>query len=91
MKRKGIIITMLLVLLLVPVVSAMSSTHYALDWINPLSSGGGGHAVSQEYAVDITIGQSVIGNSSSASHTANLGFWQRLEQLVHLWLPAIQR
>ncbi len=43
MKRKAILlITLLLLLLLVNGVQAMGSANYSLDWMVPLTSGGGG-------------------------------------------------
>ena len=50
MKRKAIfLITLLLLLLLVNGAQAMSSANYSLDWMVPLTSGGGGPAASTNY------------------------------------------
>ena len=64
----------LLVLLLAGNVLAMSSSGYALDWYVPVTDGGGGEASSANYAVNFTVGQSVIGPSSSASYSSTLGY-----------------
>lgn len=62
-------------LLLVIGVQAMSSANYQLDWFTPLTSGGGGPASSAQYAADLTIGQTVIGQADSANYQAGLGYW----------------
>jgi hypothetical protein len=76
-KQKGWIILCLLVgfaILFTISVHAMESTNYKMEWYVPLS-GGGGSASSANYAMDYTVGQTVIGNSSSAHYSTGLGFW----------------
>ncbi len=64
-------------------VSADSSENYRIDWMVPLSGAGGGPASSTHYAVNYTLGQSVVGASASEGYTGTLGYWY---QQVHDWL-----
>lgn len=93
MKRKAILFTLLLLLLLVQGVQAMSSTNFSLDWFTPLTSGGGGPANSAHYAADVTVGQTVIGASSSTNFRAGLGYWyglvQQISYFFNVYLPSI--
>jgi hypothetical protein len=89
MKRKAILLALVLALLLTSAVQAMSSANYRLDWLIPLTSGGGGEAASEHYVANYSVGQTVIGDSSSASYTAKTGFWQ--EFLRYLRLPLVQK
>jgi len=89
MKRKTILLTLLLLLLLVHGVQAMSSTNFTLDWFTPLTSGGGGPASSTHYAANYTIGQTVIGASSSTNYGAGLGYWYGIFQQFRIRLPLI--
>ena len=87
-KRKWIalLVIALFVLLLAGNVLAMSSSGYALDWYVPVTGGGGGEASSANYVVNFTVGQSVIGTSSSASYSTGLGYWYGIlkEWLINL-------
>ena len=87
MKRRAILLALVLALLLTGVAQAMSSANYAITWIIPLTSGGGGEASSVNYQASYSIGQSVVGASSSASYATNLGFWQLFFR--YLKLPLI--
>ncbi len=89
MKRKGILFTLLVVLLLVHGVQAMSSANFALDWFTPLTSGGGGPSNSANYAANVTIGQTVIGASSSTNYGAELGYWVGFETQYQVRLPLV--
>ena len=64
--------------LLVANVLAMSSSNYTLDWYVPMIGAGGGEASSTNYTVNMTVGQSVIGPSSSNSYSSGLGYWYGL-------------
>ena len=90
MKRKAILFTLLLLLLLAHGVQAMSSTNYALDWFTPLSSNGGGPSSSASYAANFTIGQTVIGASSSTHYHTGLGYWYGL-QPFRVRLPLVYK
>ncbi len=77
MKLKMLVVTLLLLLLttvVVQSVAAMASPNYKLDWFLPLT-GGGGAASSSHFAINYTVGQTVVGHSSSAHFTTGLGFW----------------
>lgn len=92
MHRKRIILILVLAacLLLTHSASAISSPSYVIDWIVPLS-GGGGSASSPNYAVNLTIGQTVTGLSGSANFQAGWGFWHDVRQtLWELFLPLLQ-
>ena len=86
LKWTALLIVALLALLLAVNVLAMSSSGYVLDWYVPVTGGGGGEASSANYAVNFTVGQSVIGPSSSASFSSALGYWYGLllDRLISL-------
>ena len=87
MKRKAVLLTLILLLLLVNAVQAMGSTNYSLDWMVPLTGAGGGTAESTNYIVTYTVGQTVIGESNSTNFGMHLGYWQTFINLLHQWLP----
>jgi hypothetical protein len=91
MKRKAILITLLLLLLLAHGAQAMSSANFALDWFTPLTSGGGGPSVSANYAANFTIGQTAIGASSSAHYSSGLGYWYGILQQFRIRLPLVTK
>ncbi len=69
---------------------AMSSNGYRLDWFVPLTGGGGGAASSTHYAVNFTVGQSVIGASSGDAYEGCLGYWCRETAAEHeIYLPLV--
>lgn len=71
---------------------AMFSTNYRLDWFTPLTGGGGGPASSTNYAVNLTIGQTVTGAASSTNYGVSLGFWHGADVCLHcVNLPLIMR
>jgi hypothetical protein len=69
----------------------MTSTNYRLDWFTPLTTNGGGTATSANYAVNIAIGQTVLGASSSSSHQTGLGYWYGVGILHRILLPLIMK
>lgn len=89
MKRKAILLTLVLFLLLAQAAQAMSSTNYALDWMIPLTSGGGGRAVSDHHIVNYSVGQTTVGQAHSANFAVRMGFWQRFMRSMRLLLPII--
>jgi len=72
-------------------VMAMSSTNYRLDWFTPLTSGGGGAMTSAGYTANVTVGQTAIGEASSASYSTGLGFWYGLLDWFKVYLPLVLR
>ncbi len=91
--RKGIALFLLLVtlLLLAGRALAMSSDNYRLDWFIPLTGGGGGAAGSSHYALQLTVGQTVVGSTESASYGACLGYWCGTEIEYKVYLPLVLR
>jgi hypothetical protein len=64
-------IKILLALLLL--VSVSFAQTYQIDWY--VISSGGGHAESGAYEMDATVGQPIVGQSSSSSYILESGFW----------------
>jgi hypothetical protein len=89
MKRRVIFLTLLLLLLVVQSAAAMSSTNYRLDWFTPMTSSSGGACSSTSYALNFTMGQTVIGDSSSTNYDVGLGYWSGILQWFRLNLPLI--
>jgi hypothetical protein len=87
----GIVGALLCLALLASVALAMSSTNYRLDWFTPLTGGGGGAASSASYAVNFTVGQSVVGASTSANYGGCLGYWCAGEVEHQVFLPLVLR
>jgi len=72
-------------------VLAMSSDNYQMNWYVPLTGGGGAAASSTNYAIDYTVGQAVIGASSSTGYGVRLGYWYSAAADLYLYLPIILR
>lgn len=83
-------VVLLVSLLLATTALAMSSASYRLDWFTPMT-GGGGPASSANYAINLTVGQTVIGPSASANYGACLGYWCGQLPGGRLHLPLILR
>ncbi len=64
------------------------SAAYQLDWLVPLTGGGGGPASSTNYKVNLTVGQTVIGASSSTNYKASLGYWYGIPA-YNFYLPLV--
>ncbi len=90
MKRATFLMTLAVLLLLASSVLAMSSTNYRLDWFTPLT-GSGGPANSANYAVNFTVGQTVIGASSSANYGVGLGYWYGVGTGHKIYLPLVMK
>jgi hypothetical protein len=75
MKRTTFICALLALILLSVKLLAMSSPNYRLDWFTPMTTGGGGAAASAQYAINLSVGQTAIGGSNSASYRSSLGYW----------------
>lgn len=73
-----LLVVLVLALLLAANVLAMSSTGYEMKWNVPMTGTGGGESSSANYTVNMTVGQSVIGPSSSTSYRSGLGYWYGL-------------
>lgn len=70
---------------------ALSSTQYHLDWFTPLTTGGGGSAGSDQYRINLTIGQAVQGDLSSTNYELCLGYWCDTWMGYPVYLPLILR
>ena len=91
-KQKTIILLVaLLCVLLAGRVLAMESTNYQLNWFTPLTSNGGGSASSDNYAINFSVGQTVIGASDSASYDSCLGYWCGGAAEHKIYLPLVLR
>ena len=90
MKRTTLFLILALVLILAGSVWAMGSTNYWLNWFTPLT-GSGGKSNSTNYAVDFTVGQSVIGTGSSPNYEGCLGYWCGAGDEYKMYLPLISR
>ncbi|MCB9420598.1 MAG: hypothetical protein H6667_12395 [Ardenticatenaceae bacterium] len=86
MKRIMLFLTLIALLVLVSGVLTMESTNYKLAWFTPLISSGGGKISSANYTANFTIGQSIIGASSSTNHESCLGYWCRPDE-HRIYLP----
>jgi hypothetical protein len=82
---------LLILLLLAGGVLAMSSDNYRLDWFTLLTGGGGGRALSTNYAVGFTVGQAPIGAASSPSYGGCLGYWCGAGRQWRIHLPLLVR
>jgi hypothetical protein len=94
MKRTAILLTLVTLLLLAASALAMSSASYRLDWFTPLTSSGGGPASSASYVINLTVGQTIIGDSANEQHQVGLGYWYGIVNLDgqwHIHLPLILR
>ena len=88
MKRTTLILVLaLLFILLAGSALAMHSANYQINWFTPLTSSGGGNASSSNFSVAYTVGQSVIGKSSSAHFETCLGYWCGTENGYTIFLP----
>ena len=97
MMNRGRIVFVLVVLLGTLVVGsvALAATTQSLDW--RVIGGGGGHAESADgtYALDGTIGQPVVGESSEGGNELCAGFWcgggEGAQTGRILYLPVVQK
>ena len=87
-----VIILTLLLSSSAPHAYAMESPNYRMDWLVPLS-GGGGVSQSANYAVHLTYGQTAVGSVDSTGYRANLGYWYGvlLDWWMHVRLPIVIR
>ena len=90
MRRTALLLTLAALLLLASRALAMSSDHYRLDWFVPLT-GSGGAASSTNYAVNFTVGQSVIGSFSGTNYSGCLGYWCGAAAQYRVYLPLVLR
>jgi len=80
-----LLLTLLLLLLAFTSAQAMDSTNYSLDWFTPMTTNGGGVSTSTNYAINVTVGQTVRGNSASTNYAVRMGFWQVWDEVTLLF------
>jgi len=90
MRRTALLLTIATLLLLAGRALAMRSDHYRLDWFVPLT-GSGGAASSAHYAINFTVGQSVVGMASSTNYGGCLGYWCGGAAGYRIYLPLVLR
>lgn len=92
MKWTAGLLALIALLLVSSVALAMSSANFRLDWFTPLTGAGGAALSSTNYTMNFTIGQSVIGASSSANYKSSLGYWvYQAAVIYYLYLPVVFR
>lgn len=95
MKRPATFLILVILLLWAGSALAMFSTHYGLEWFTPMTGGGGGPASSANYAASFTVGQTVIGASTSEHFGSGLGYWYGYRSSIppnfRNFLPLLQR
>ena len=82
-------LSLFLVLLIYPAAARPAAAH--MDWYTPMTIAGGGHAISTNFSMNLSIGQSVIGSSHSSNFELDLGYWSGLGYLYRLFLPLLHR
>jgi len=88
-RRVTVLLALTAILLLAGNALAISSTNYRLDWFTPMTGGGGAPASSASYAVNFTVGQTAIGDSSSANYGVGLGYWYGAAAQFRIFLPVV--
>jgi hypothetical protein len=63
----------ILIIFLVVFPCSVAIAQYQIDWW--VMGSGGGHSESGSYKLDGTIGQPIVGQSSSANYRIDVGFW----------------
>lgn len=91
MKRRNVRVGLLLLLALTLVAGAvaMKSSNYRLNWYTPGTSNGGGTSESANYVAHFTVGQTAIGQMSSANYKTDLGYWYGLLRQFRRFLPVV--
>ena len=91
MNKTKILILGLAVLLLVliagTVYAAISASTFTVDWW--VFSGGGAPSSAGSFAMDGSLGQTVIGSSSSTNYSIDHGYW--LKGAYKTFLPLIKK
>lgn len=62
-----------ILIMMLLIASVAVAQNYQIDWY--VIASGGGHSESSNYQVDATIGQPIVGISSSDSYIIEAGFW----------------
>ena len=92
MNRIMILLLLVAMLLMASTSLAISSPNFHLDWFTPMTGGGGGPASSTQYAINFTVGQTVVGASASEHYGSGLGYWYGLlSYIIHNFLPLVMK
>ncbi len=91
MKQSTFLMILVVLLLFAGSALAMDSENYRLDWFTPMTGNGGDNISSANYAVNFTVGQTVVGASSSANYEACLGYWCSGAAEYKIYLPLVMR
>ena len=92
MKRTATLLILIVLLLWAGSALAMSSSNYRLDWSTPMTGSGGGPANSAQYTANFTVGQAVIGHSSSEHYGSGLGYWYGLlSDIFHNFMALVMK
>jgi hypothetical protein len=87
-----ILLLLVAMLLMASTSLAISSPNFHLDWFTPMTGGGGGPASSTQYAINFTVGQTVVGASASEHYGSGLGYWYGLlSYIIHNFLPLVMK
>jgi len=62
-----------ILIMVLSITSVAVTQNYQIDWY--VIASGGGHTESSSYQIDGTIGQPIVGSSSSAVYQIEAGFW----------------
>ncbi len=91
MKQSTFLMILVVLLLLAGSALAMDSENYRLDWFTPMTGNSGGPIDSANYAVNFTVGQTVVGAASSTNHEGCLGYWCGVPAENRIYLPMVMR
>jgi len=86
MKAKTVILTVTALAILLAAV-ALANGGPSIDWY--VIGGGGGHSEAGSYALDGTVGQAVVGITSSGGYELCSGFWCGMAVEYKIYLPLV--
>ncbi|MBN1813526.1 MAG: hypothetical protein JXA14_16935 [Anaerolineae bacterium] len=87
MRAKIVVAVSLLVALLLLAGEALAANGYEI--VRNVIGGGGEHAENAPYALDGTVGQSVVGQASQTPYDLCAGFWCGMRAEYSVYLPLV--
>jgi len=98
-KRKLLLLIPLVLLaafLVTLVVQAGASSNYRIDWMVPITGGSsspssGPSSSSSSYTVELTVGQTVIGEATSTTMINTMGFWHEDLYRFKVYMPYLSK
>lgn len=84
-KHMWCMVLLVCALLAIAGVATASAPDHRVDWLVPFTGNGGAPASSAHYAVNLTLGQTALGVSSSAGHSVSLGYWAGIAVAAGPW------